>query len=500
MDKIEELKKLLNEAIEAKSNKDITVCRGRLIKALKKEIANIKSGDLSENDEKKLKELEDYLSEEISSHKDNLSVRYKEEFRKKKATVPAIFTVLPRGVGLAFKKILNCIDELKQAKTNKQRIFGVLDVVKSIGLFAATPFIFAGKFIVKHWYLLLLLLALLKMPHLPGKDKSNDNDNNYDRQPQEEYAVDTVEEDVPEPNNVRVDVPGKVINEVLEEDQGKQVIPEVQPAPLGIKEVANETLNPLHRPIVDLSKVSEHTVDVPQVGPVADNSPSLDIKDVADRTLNPLQVPKPNLTEVTEKMVDVPKDVTVDSVVNPSNIKDIADNVGDVLLTEDQRDLATRVSTDLLDNLEGQYNFFIADRHPDILVVNSPEEYVDAVKNINPDVNINLENAADYYLRFKSMINLTEQPVVWPSIDPSCRYYATTEELANHIVSGEDELLTNYVVDFANTNSLSLESFGSIFESLGITGSLGTVAFILYEGLQWGLAPSTGGLSLALPG
>ncbi len=185
----ETLEEQLKHAMEKESASDITVKRGRLIRKIQAEIKKIKSTEnLSGADIENLKKLEELLSNEIDNHKHQLSTRYKNEFLEKKATVRAIFTTLPKGMGLQIKKISNCINELKQAKSNKERIFGMVDLAKSFGMLAATPVIFTVKFVVQHWYLLLLLLLLLQNIKLPNLKNNNEKDNSYQEQPEPEVA------------------------------------------------------------------------------------------------------------------------------------------------------------------------------------------------------------------------------------------------------------------------------------------------------------------------
>ncbi len=174
--KEEELK---NALLNDESAKNITAKRGRLIRQLKKEIKNIKSSTyLSEEDKNNLKRLEELLNTELDNHKKQLSNRYKDEFLKAKATVPSIFTVLPKGVVLQVKKVVNCINELKQAKGVKEHILNFIELTKSVAMVAATPVVFTAKFIADHWYIVLSLISWLKniiLQHSKKKDKSNDN-------------------------------------------------------------------------------------------------------------------------------------------------------------------------------------------------------------------------------------------------------------------------------------------------------------------------------------
>ena len=106
------------ERAAEKERKDSVISskRGRLIRLIKEEIKKIKSTEeLSTEDQESLENLQKMLETELGNHKDHLKLTYKEDFLAERATVPAIFTVLPKGVGIQFKRVLNCIDELKEA-------------------------------------------------------------------------------------------------------------------------------------------------------------------------------------------------------------------------------------------------------------------------------------------------------------------------------------------------------------------------------------------------
>lgn len=160
-DNKKELESYIKPEKEKVSASSITAKRGRLIRKIKSQIKNLKKSKKTPEDEENLKKLENLLEEEIENHKEQLTDRYHKEFLDKKATFSDIFTALPRGLGIQIKKIGNCIDELKIAKNNKERIAGVFDLVKEAGILAATPFTFLGKFVIKHWYIPVAILAAL---------------------------------------------------------------------------------------------------------------------------------------------------------------------------------------------------------------------------------------------------------------------------------------------------------------------------------------------------
>ena len=247
-DGTQQLEDDLKRAMEKEKPRDITVKRGRLIRKIQAEIKKIKnSSNITESDKESLKKLEELLENELDNHKRQLSTRYKYEFLDKKATVSAIFTVLPKGLGLQVKKINNCINELKQAKSNKERIFGVVDLAKSLGMLVATPIVFTAKFIVQHWYLLLLLLLLLPKMELSKFQKQKDNQKT-DPEPEPELVSEPEIESVPkiEPEAEPVLVPNPEPAKSPEPRPTPKPIPVPQPDPVTpITPITSEDSNPI---------------------------------------------------------------------------------------------------------------------------------------------------------------------------------------------------------------------------------------------------------------
>ena len=192
--KIDSLSEDLQTAQDANYISKITAKRGRLIREIQREIAKIKKSDRTDAKTiEVLDKLETRLRTEIDNHKEQLNDRYRDEFKKQKATVPAILTVLPKGVALQVQKVDTCIREMIAAKTLKQKIAAGVNIAKSLGMVAATPIIFTAKFIARHWYLIFLLLSLLMAPNFKLKDKKNDDDElNKDPGLEREYDVDNV--------------------------------------------------------------------------------------------------------------------------------------------------------------------------------------------------------------------------------------------------------------------------------------------------------------------
>ena len=256
----------INKKEEKGDHKEATADSGRLIKKIKKEIKKIKEmPDVSGQDLENLEKLEIMLDEQLDWHKNQLSKRYKKEFIREDATFKAIITVLPKGVVLQAKRIVNCVNQLKEAKTNKERIFKVLELGKELGLFVATPVIFTAKFIIKHWYLLLLLLMLLKLPKFNWGKKPSEQELEPKEQVQEQEVLEeatepvqeTVKDPVQEPVQETIKEP---VQEPIQEPVGQNIVEaEAVDAPADVTNVqtfevdavsgADMHIEPAHTPV-----------------------------------------------------------------------------------------------------------------------------------------------------------------------------------------------------------------------------------------------------------
>lgn len=479
----EQLEAELKKSMEKESPKDITVKRGRLIRKIQAEIKKIKSCDnLSAEDSENLKKLEELLDNEIDNHRHQLKERYKNEFLDKKATIRAIFTVLPKGLGLQVKKISNCINELKQAKSNKERIFGVVDLAKSLGLLVATPVIFTAKFIVEHWYLLLLLLLLLPNLKFPHLNKNNEDNKEYDNpQPEEEVVM---EEEVE-----------YGVNPSLEKE------PSTVPQPGIVKDPA---LNPVPKPGLTQEPIHATT---PSIEPsIATEGESVVKNPLPNPNINktPVREPEPNIgPSVITEGESVAKTPLPNPNIDKTPVREPEPNIGPSTIVD-----SSIASTPTVE------------KTPDLTVVNSSakQEYYDLLRQALPaDLSANYTVFDTYQEALEYVINemgvdateaenilngksLIEKPsIMWlvgkggffaESQAEMLQNY-TTDQL-NQIVEDNQDL-TNQVVEMnRNGNSVS-----DIFNNLG-TGGL--VLFVCYELLQYGLAIPTSGASLLLPG
>lgn len=163
---MEEIKKLEEELKDAEFKLDsskITATRGRLIKKVKQELTKYKKQNPNSE---QIKELQELLDKTLTDHKNQLAGRYKQEFVKKSGSLTSFITALPKGIALAAKKIGTCINQVKESKTNKERVHNIVETLKSAGLLVATPLISTGKFMAKHWVLTLIFVSYIF--NIPG--------------------------------------------------------------------------------------------------------------------------------------------------------------------------------------------------------------------------------------------------------------------------------------------------------------------------------------------
>ena len=159
-----DLKNELDTAISSLDAKKVTSLRGRLINAYRKEIKELlKKESLTDDEREKLESLRDNLKEEVNKHKVQLSSRYSKEFVNKKTTFGTIFTMLPNAVSIAINKVKTCISEIKESRNKKEETKNRMEALKSIGLLAATPVVYLGKFVLDKWYAVLGLGAAIQL-------------------------------------------------------------------------------------------------------------------------------------------------------------------------------------------------------------------------------------------------------------------------------------------------------------------------------------------------
>lgn len=159
---------------------------GRLIRDIKNDIERLKNNP---NDDTLaiLEKLEIRLKEELKKHKELLNKRYKDEFLKSKMGLFSFITKLPKAIGIQIEKIANSMEELKHAKDNEETMKHLEEVLKDSGLLIATPVVFAGKYAVDNWYLILLLILLSNKFGL--LNNPNNNNINFNNAFQEEPVI-----------------------------------------------------------------------------------------------------------------------------------------------------------------------------------------------------------------------------------------------------------------------------------------------------------------------
>ena len=482
IEKIKEEMTNIRAKADRGENAEASVISGRLIRSIKKEIRDAKNSD-NEESIKKIEDLKKLLDIQLEWHGKHLKKRYSEEFIHEKADFKSLVTVLPKAVGIAVKRVTNSINKLKEAKSNKEKAFGLLDTVKETGLLVATPVIYAAKFIVSHWYLIFLFLSLFKNFRFgKGKDRDrNDKDKGQpELEPQTVLATDS------EMGKVRIKVPeAKPVglgDPNTEPNLGR--VPKAEPV---VTADPNTVIIPAPKDVVP--KEMPKTVDPVTVDTVVEKVPQV----TADPNTVIVPAPKDVVPKEVPKKVDP---VTVNEPVEPIETLPA--------LTDAETAEVQQISEDFFDSLESNYGFFIGERHPEVEVVHSADEFREVT-------GVNSNDAEWLYERHAAQYgNKFEGEVMWPEVyernfEGAHRYFSTREELAEYILSGQDPNLQMYLKNykppeaFSLTNLYNNSGFAKTMENLGIPAAAGVGLFALYELVQYGLAVPTQGATLALP-
>ena len=548
-DKIDSLSEDLQIAQDANYISKITAKRGRLIREIQREIAKIKKSDRTDAKTiEVLDKLETRLRTEIDNHKEQLNDRYRDEFKKQKATVPAILTVLPKGVVLQVQKVDTCIRELISAKTLKQKIAAGVNIAKSLGMVAATPIIFTAKFIARHWYLVLLLLSLLKAPNFKLNDKK-DNDDDFDKEPgvEREYDVDNAFD---KQYGFDISLAGEP---ALELNLGAQRLQEFAKNNSSTSQTVGtpETDAMMEKLKVDANQYdlgaqqlqefvknnasTAQTVGTPETDAMMEklkvdaNQYDLGAQQLHEFAKNNASTGSVSAPSVeTAKNVDLPRASNLAPSLETVKVPSIAElekqRLGNGLdfdptippevaqIIDSHSEEFKHIMFEFANGLEKNYNFFIGEWHKDVKVVHSAEEFTEAVEDL-VGAKLNFADAKRVYL---SGVDLpaAERSIIWPELEQEIdgiipvRYFETYGDLMNYVMSGEDKRLNEYYNEFAENygkdfdiNINSSETFvETIANFLGVsTGTAGTI-FFLYELAQYALAIPTGGAALLLPG
>lgn len=437
---------LQKEAKDTKNNdqkgnrRKATAKSGRLIKKIKKEIKKIKDEeDVDAKDLEVLEQLEVLLDEQLEWHKEQLTDRYKKEFRKKPATVKAIFTVLPKGIKIQAERVIHCIKQIKEAKTNKERIFKVLELGKQIGLLVATPVIFTVKFIVKHWYLLLLLLLLLRLPNFNWGKEKQPQDN---KEPQMEYEPEYAYETDP------------ALNPLVGEEP--ELAPANQPESIPVQE-------PTHNPVY----ADDLSAD-------ALRREQLEIRHSQQPVTNPVVESTPVVAPETNAVAD--------AITNSEVVQGVEQTVQTQMSVDDFYETITQV-------LKSSY--------PESEIFRTYEEARDYLVKYGCSLQeAEIALSGGYDGAFSYIKWISGPGGVFESSDELLRAYESGNEA---IKNGVD----NYVqANQAQLDALLQRqaSSSNIIDFVkNLTGAELTL-FLIYEALQYGLAIPTGGLSLLAPG
>ncbi len=199
MSKLEEIKNRIKTFEDLDHASKVTLERGRLIDQTKKVIKLLENKqDKTDNDIKLLDQYYTMLSQTTFTHKRQISERYKKEFIHGEAKVPDVITTLPKAIGLQARKIATTVNEIKYARGSKAKAAAATNFAKETGLLVATPVIFAGKFLIEHWYLLLLLWGLdrekkRKKKHKDKPEEQKQPNENVAAEPAQDLAADRTE-------------------------------------------------------------------------------------------------------------------------------------------------------------------------------------------------------------------------------------------------------------------------------------------------------------------
>ncbi len=163
---------------------------------------------------------------------------------------------------------------------------------------------------------------------------------------------------------------------------------------------------------------------------------------------------------------------------------------------------------EFMETLEREHNFFIASNHEDIVVVHSAEDFITELKKLNPRIDVNLENAADTYLRNLMEVGSPQnQAIVWPDACADMRFFENPEEFCQYLISSKEPDLNLYydrfVRAYSNSNFFSAlresDYVKTLATNMGISIGTATIIFALYEVIKFGVAIPTHGATLALP-
>ena len=394
---------------------------------------------------------------------------------------------------MAFKKVASTIEELKLAKTTKEKTEGILKTLKDGLQLIGTPIDFSMRFAVNHWYLLLLLLNFkfptIKIPGLP-KLKRPDNHQEttglvasleailtqlkeffrkkqpvsipqtvYDwgsiSQKEEQLAMRKIAEAATTAGKIGspVMVPG--VNEMITETaaematatnkiQGKLSLEnlaevasttrriETPVTVTGVNEIAAETTNGLIQEKIAIRKASEAAAELAS-------------------TTNKIQ-----------GKLSLEKAVEAASRVATNGLEEIS---------EELQQTMQRIGSEFIQGLIENHKYVIGEDLKDIPIVHSAEDFIKHVKEINPKAPITEANAIEFYNDYFRGIPTNVRQIIWPEVDEELHYFGTREELVQHILTGKNTELTEYFENYENQAAV-----GSLLDNAKINGITGAIA------------------------
>ena len=477
--KLEELKKELADCEEAKYTSKITAIRGRVIRKLKNILKLYEKNEYRTDDEQKdYDRFEEELSENIFKHKIYLKERYSNEFIKGEAKVPDVITTFPKGVKLQVQKVINAINEIKIAKNAKSKVSAVANLGKEIGLLTATPVIFAGKFVIEHWYLLLLLWQGNKLGWFKGKKNGSEN-KEPDLQEQEQEAYETVRET----------------------EHATEVVLEPETSPSIETVTASDSLRNMERTtelnVQHAGEQQQAAIDHAAFAEQNETVTSSDSLRNMERT-----------TELNAQHAGEQQQAAIDhAVLSGQNSVTSSISEENLFSVDEQKNLLYRLAmksyeTDASGNSYEVYRNF--NEYLSTLGELSPEE-VENVRNMvyNSPYGTSIrfivdDNGLGFYNSEEEFINTITNGVGLVDIDTSTQSFQ--EYLSSLETVGNPLNLIGTEFDQSGLSPLEQMAFSKqVQEYMTVSGGVGVAAFILYQALKYGLAIPTHGVSLLAP-
>ncbi len=485
---IEEAEKDIERYVEADYDSKVTAKRGRLIRKLKKLRKKIsKKEEQTEEDKKLLERIDSLLDKTIFKHKIQLKERYNHEFLEGDAKVPDVITTLPKGIILQAKRVVNCIREIQSAKGMKAKLVGFGNFAKNTGLLVATPVIFAGKFAVEHWYLVILLFKWIKdqFPNLlnffkkfkkDGKDDKKD-DNGKDNGQREDVSVKNPSK-YPFRPRVPIIPPFPVPGE--DKEKGKEPAPSPVPEP--------------------------KPVPVPVPAPVLADQPG--INRATRKQLDDL-IRQDKIAKGVQKPIPVPPVYSPDDKVNGQYVYPEV-NPQEETSPAFVPPVLSPIPSDMPSQSFAEAFAFGSGALPTPAEfaekISIPEGEIfptieDAIKAIPQLAGLPIEIAKNEIPSFAKNLNLTwviGQGGLFNTIDEfnaaMGESYTSCEEILNSHPEIAEKL--NEVVQ---NGTINLPKLVKLKEEMGSIGLVGAGAFALYELVKLGLAVPSYGASLVLP-